>query len=154
VGHSIPEEDAAEITCPACKQACRVADLFRPPLPAGAAPGMDLRGYELSEPLGEGGMGQVYRSRDPALGRELAIKVIHPKWRGNRHVQDRFKEEARVSGWLQHPAIVPVHNLGQLGDGRLFFTMKLVDGQTLEQLLCPQERRPGDPTPRASAHFG
>jgi serine/threonine protein kinase len=75
---------------------------------------LDLRGYKLIEALGKGGMGEVYRCCDPALGRDLAIKVIQEDYRGLAEAERRFLREARVTGSLQHPGIVPVHNLGRL----------------------------------------
>jgi tetratricopeptide (TPR) repeat protein len=97
--------------------------------------GLDVRDYELLEPLGRGGMGEVYRSRDPGLGRDLALKVLKAEWQSYAEMERRFETEARITASLQHPAIVPVHNLGRLPDGRLYFTMKLVRGQTLQQML-------------------
>jgi serine/threonine-protein kinase len=88
-------------------------------------------------------MGEVYRARDPGLGRDLAIKVVRPCFRGNTPIERRFVREARVTGSLQHPDIVPVHNLGRLADGRLYYTMKLVQGQTLDQILA--DSRAGRP---------
>jgi serine/threonine protein kinase len=96
---------------------------------------LDLRGYELMETLGEGGMGEVYRCNDPALGRDLAIKVMKAELRGQPKVEHRFLREARVTGSLQHPGIVPVHNLGRLADGRLHYTMRLVRGRTFAAIL-------------------
>jgi tetratricopeptide (TPR) repeat protein len=96
---------------------------------------LDLRGYELMETLGEGGMGEVYRCCDPALGRDLAIKVMKAELRGQPKVEHRFLREARVTGSLQHPGIVPVHNLGRLADGRLHYTMRLVRGRTFAAIL-------------------
>jgi eukaryotic-like serine/threonine-protein kinase len=91
--------------------------------------------YQLGEEIGRGGMGEVHRARDPQLGRELAVKVL----RGDSHTSPellrRFVEEAQVCGQLQHPGIVPVHDLGRLEDGRPFFAMKLVKGRTLAELL-------------------
>jgi serine/threonine-protein kinase len=121
-----------------------------PPAPAASASGLDLRGYELFETLGEGGMGEVYRSRDPGLRRDLALKVLGTRWRGNEEMERRFESEARITGSLQHPAIVPVHNLGRLPDGRLYFTMKVVRGQTFAQMLA----EPGRAAERVAAHLG
>ncbi len=90
--------------------------------------------YELGEEVGRGGMGAVLRARDPRLGRELTVKVL----RGGQSSPEllrRFVEEAQVCGQLQHPGIVPVHDLGTLPDGRPFFAMKLVKGRTLAELL-------------------
>jgi tetratricopeptide (TPR) repeat protein len=80
-------------------------------------------------------MGEVYRSRDPALGRDLAVKILKPALRGDPDAERRFVAEAQTLGRLQHPNIVPVYNLGRLPDGRLFFTMKVVEGRTLGELV-------------------
>jgi tetratricopeptide (TPR) repeat protein len=97
---------------------------------------LDLRSYELLDRVGRGGMGEVYRGKDPALGRDLAVKVLRPELRADTDAERRFEQEARVTGALQHPNIVPVHNLGRLPDGRLYFTMKLVGGRTLAEMLA------------------
>jgi tetratricopeptide (TPR) repeat protein/tRNA A-37 threonylcarbamoyl transferase component Bud32 len=117
-----------------------------PPLPDNVSvvrptAGLDLPEYALLEALGQGGMGEVYRSRDPGLGRDLALKVLRPRWQGHREAESRFEQEARITGSLQHPGIVPVHNLGRLPDGRLYFTMKVVRGRTFAEILHqPGER--------------
>jgi serine/threonine protein kinase/Tfp pilus assembly protein PilF len=104
--------------------------------------GFDLRDYVLLEELGHGGMGKVYRSRDPGLRRDLALKVLQPEWQGNHQMEQRFVQEARIAGSLQHPGIVPVYNLGRLPDGRLYYTMKVVRGQTFAAIL----KQPGERT--------
>ena len=68
--------------------------------------------------LGEGGMGSVRLVRDRKLNRRLAMKIIHPKLLSHRSAAARFVEEAQVCAQLQHPNIVPVHDLGTLPDGR------------------------------------
>jgi eukaryotic-like serine/threonine-protein kinase len=82
----------------------------------------DLSGsrYQILEEIGRGGMGVVYIARDPALGRDVALKVVNNS------------EEARTLAFLEHPGIVPVHDSGILADGRLFYVMKLVDGVRLD----------------------
>jgi serine/threonine-protein kinase len=80
-------------------------------------------------------MGEVYRSCDPALHRDLAIKVMAANLRGDSEAERRFLREARITGSLQHPGIIAVHNLGQLTDGRLHYTMRLVRGQTFADIL-------------------
>ncbi len=90
--------------------------------------------YELRELLGRGGMGEVYRAHDRHLGREVALKVVRAERRSSRALQ-RFREEARATARLQHPGIVPVYELGQLDDGPLYFTMKLIAGRTLSERL-------------------
>ncbi len=82
-------------------------------------------------PLGEGGMGEVRRVRDLELNRTLAMKIIHPGSLRHPAAVARFLEEAQASAQLQHPNIVPVHDLGQFPDGRLWFTMREVRGRTL-----------------------
>jgi hypothetical protein len=96
----------------------------------------------LIEALGKGGMGEVYRSGDPALGRDLAIKVMKAELRGYPEVERRFLREARITGSLQHPGIVAVHNLGRLVDGRLHYTMRLVRGQTFAAILKDEASKP------------
>jgi serine/threonine-protein kinase len=102
--------------------------------------------------IARGGMGAVLRGRDPALGRELAVKMLLEKHRGNPELTARFVEEAQIAGQLQHPGIIPVYELGQFGDDRPFFTMKLVKGQTLARLL-EQRANPQDRLPRFLAIF-
>jgi tetratricopeptide (TPR) repeat protein/tRNA A-37 threonylcarbamoyl transferase component Bud32 len=103
---------------------------------------LDLREHVLLDCVGRGGMGEVYRGRDPALERSLAVKVLRPELRGNAEAVRRFQQEARINGLLQHPSIVPVHNLGRLPDGRLYFTMKLVRGRTLADILGERTNAP------------
>jgi serine/threonine-protein kinase len=105
------------------------------PRDADTRPAPDAAGHALFERIGVGGMGEVYRCGDDALHRDLAIKVIKAELRGNDDAEERFLREARLTGALQHPGIVPVHNLGRLSGGRLFYTMKLVRGRTLADLL-------------------
>jgi hypothetical protein len=143
------EEDAESGHCPRCPARVPLADLFPPPRDRS---GLDLRHYELLDRLDKedkGGMGEVYLSRDPGLDRPVALKVLLPKWQGNRKMERRFEEEARITGSLQHPNIVPVYNLGRLPDGRLYFTMKVVRGSTFDRLL---ENQGG--AERRAAHLG
>jgi len=86
--------------------------------------------YEIRRPVGRGGMGTVYAAYDTVLEREVALKV------SNALVPDdgleaRLRLEARVLARLEHPGIVPVHDAGVLDDGRLYYVMKLVHGETL-----------------------
>jgi len=83
--------------------------------------------------LGRGGMGEVWRVWDGDLHRAVALKVLHGA--PNPSTWARFEEEARVAAQLQHPGIIPVHDLGRLPDGRMWFTMKEVRGQTLAELI-------------------
>src|SRR5262249_7108906 len=92
-------------------------------------------GYELLDEIGRGGMGVVYRARDLALDREVAVKILQPNYATRASVIDRFLDEARITAQLQHPGIPAVYRVGTLADGRPFLAMKLVKGQTLHQLL-------------------
>ncbi|MFI4875901.1 MAG: protein kinase, partial [Blastopirellula sp. JB062] len=84
--------------------------------------------YELVSVLGEGGMGTVYAADQKSVRRRVAIKTL--KSRGGKRKDDRakFLSEAVLTGFLDHPNIVPIHELGQTGDGTLFYSMKLVSG--------------------------
>ena len=85
--------------------------------------------YELFEELGRGGMGIVFRGRDRALDRDVAIKVT--AW-STAADADRLRREARTLASLEHPGIVPVHDVGQLADGRVYSVMRLVRGERLD----------------------
>ena len=98
----------------------RLAAMFRTP---------DLTGtrYEIISTLGRGGMGVVYLARDTALDREVALKIFdRPPGDAN---------EARIIARLEHPGIVPVHDFGELPDGRLFYAMKRVRGDRLDRWM-------------------
>ena len=86
--------------------------------------------------IAQGGMGEVFKVHDPDLRRDLAVKVLPKRYGDRPDLVRRFVEEAQITGQLQHPGIVPVHELGWLPDGRPYFTMKLVQGQTLAALLA------------------
>jgi serine/threonine protein kinase len=96
-------------------------------------------GYELLDTVGEGGMGIVYRARDLAMDREVAIKILQDKYAPDSTIAARFVEEAKITGQLQHPGIPPVYHVGTLPDGRPFLAMKLIKGQTLDHLLKNQK---------------
>lgn len=101
-----------------------------------SAPEVPGARYTLGDVLGEGGMGTVYRARDEVLDREVAVKVARtPSGPGSAALAERLRTEARVLARLEHPGIVPVHDAGLLGDGRVFYVMKLVRGQTLARAL-------------------
>ena len=86
--------------------------------------------------IARGGMGAVLKGRDPDLGRDLAVKVLLDAHRDRPELVRRFVEEAQIAGQLQHPGVVPVYELGCFADARPYFTMKLVKGRTLAQLLA------------------
>jgi serine/threonine protein kinase len=89
--------------------------------------------YELIEVLGQGGMGTVYRALDRELGREVALKVVAAPAAGWVDAPEvRLLAEARILARLEHPGLVPVHDLGTLPDGRVFYAMKRVRGERLD----------------------
>jgi eukaryotic-like serine/threonine-protein kinase len=117
------------------------ASLEEPSIAAGEA-----GRYQLVGEVARGGMGAILAGRDVDLGRDLAIKVILDEHRDDPEMIGRFVVEAQIGGQLQHPGIVPVHELGRFPDGRLYIAMKLVRGRTLAELLDdrigPAEDRP------------
>jgi eukaryotic-like serine/threonine-protein kinase len=89
----------------------------------------------IDEQIACGGMGVVLRGRDVDLGRDVAVKVLLAAHSTHSDYVQRFVEEAQIAGQLQHPGVIPVYQLGQLPDQRPYFTMKLVKGRTLDELL-------------------
>jgi hypothetical protein len=96
----------------------------------------DTPRYRFAAFLARGGMGEVWRGFDTLLAREVALKVLREGVLADGGLRSRFEEEARHVGGLEHPSIVPVHDLGELPDGRPFFVMKLIHGQTLAEVLA------------------
>ena len=88
--------------------------------------------YALHEPVGQGGMGTVYRAADHVLGRDVAIKVLRGDV-ADAEAALRLEREARILARLEHPGIVPVHDVGTLADGRVFYVMKLIRGERLAE---------------------
>ena len=92
--------------------------------------------------LGEGGMGTVHLARQIALGREVALKTIHGHSSEKQSVRDEFLTEAVLTGRLEHPNIVPIHEVGESPDGGLFYSMKNVKGlawdETIDDLTLDQ----------------
>ncbi len=90
--------------------------------------------YKTARRIGKGGMGEVMLARDEQVGRDVAIKRMRAADPSERQIQ-RFLREASIQGRLEHPAIVPVHEIGRDGDGLPFFVMKKLAGTTLAQIL-------------------
>ena len=94
------------------------------------------RRYRGGKKLGEGSMGEVAVARDTRILRDVAMKRLHPEHHALRpDLRNRFLREARIQGQLEHPAVVPVYDIGVDDEGREYFTMKRVRGRTLEQIV-------------------
>ncbi len=92
--------------------------------------------------IAHGGMGTIEEITDAVLRRRLAMKVIHERLQTSPSIVEMFIREAQITGQLDHPNIVPVHELGLDPAGRLYFTMKLVEGRTLAEMI--KELPPGE----------
>jgi serine/threonine protein kinase len=86
--------------------------------------------YEVIAPLGAGGMGEVYRARDPRLGRDVALKVLPDEAAGDPDRLRRFQHEARAVASLNHPHVLAVHDVG-VDDGVAYVVFELLEGATL-----------------------
>ena len=107
-----------------------------------AEPTKALVGYAFGEVIGRGGIGEVLAAHDLRIGRDVAIKRLHER-RPNPEQVSRFLREARIQARLEHPAIPPVHELGDDPEGRPYFAMKRLTGVTLGELLrAPEPNRP------------
>ena len=95
-------------------------------------PGSRLGPYEILSLLGTGGMGEVYRARDPRLDREVAIKVLPDAGTASAQTLERFQREARAASALNHPHICTIY---EVGTDPPFIAMEMLDGETLERRL-------------------
>src|SRR5712692_1219981 len=98
------------------------------------AAGTRLGPYEILAPLGAGGMGEVYRAKDPRLGREVAIKVLPASFSQDPDRLHRFEQEAKAAGLLNHPNITAVHDVGS-HEGVPYVVSELLEGETLRLAL-------------------
>ncbi|MBL8823891.1 MAG: serine/threonine protein kinase [Planctomycetia bacterium] len=83
----------------------------------------------------QGGLGQVFQAQDLFLNRRVAVKTLLPQWCGSEHAREDFLCEARVTSQLEHPGIVPIYQVGQLADKRPCYSMRFIEGQTLQQAI-------------------
>ncbi len=97
-------------------------------------PGSRLGPYEILAAIGAGGMGEVYRAKDPRLGREVAIKVLPASFSADAERLRRFEQEARAAGILNHPNITAVHDIGS-DAGAPYVVQELLEGETLRAVL-------------------
>lgn len=122
-GLALPEESAAELA------------------------GQVIGRFRLEAEIARGGMGIILQSRDTELDREIAVKLLLKRHLGKAHIHQQFTNEARITGRLQHPGIVPIYETGSAFGNRPYFAMKLVRGQTLSELLA-QRKSLEDDLPR------
>src|ERR1700730_2477311 len=97
-------------------------------------PGTRLGPYEILAPIGAGGMGEVYRAKDPRLGREVAIKELAAVFSQEADRLKRFEQEARAAGVLNHPGITAVYDIGT-AEGAPYIVTELLEGETLRNRL-------------------
>ena len=139
------ESPAAELYCPTCDQIfenthkrCPIdgTALVRLANPKDPLLGRELDGrFTLKRRIGAGGMGAVYLAWQHSVGREVAVKVIHPKHNTDREAAKRFLREAKLASRLQHPNTVTVLDFNQTEDGFLYLVMELLVGRQLSDVL-------------------
>ena len=117
------------------------------------APGTRLGSYEILSLIGAGGMGEVYRARDPRLDRDVAIKVLPAAFSADRDRLHRFELEARAAAALNHPNILTVHEIGT-HEGAPFVVSELLEGQTLREAIGASALRATDSATRREGTVG
>ncbi|MCA9212528.1 MAG: serine/threonine protein kinase [Planctomycetales bacterium] len=91
--------------------------------------------YQFESEVARGGMGVIYSGHDQLLDRDLVLKVLHPNVGESPEAARRFIAEAKIGGNLQHPGIVPIHDIGTPADNRPFFSMRRIEGDSFDELL-------------------
>src|SRR5574337_1351993 len=118
------------------------ADVTRDLLLLAVRPGQVLGGrYEILQLLGEGGMGAVYKARDLALDRVVALKVIRPEYASHPEILRRFKQELILARQVTHKNVIRIFDLGE-ADGIKFITMDYIEGRDLRHLLSERGKLP------------
>jgi len=108
---------------------------------SGIQVGDEIAGYTILEKIGEGGMGAVFQARQNSMDRIVALKVLHKTMVSDESFVERFINEARAAGRLNHPNVIQVHDVGNEGDVH-YFSMEHVDGKTLREMLKEQSSIP------------
>src|SRR5262249_52920853 len=101
----------------------------------GITPGTRIGTYEVTSPLGEGGMGVVYRARDTKLGRDVALKFLPDHFAGDPDRLSRFQREAQLLASLNHPNIAQIYGVEESGSARCI-VMELIEGETLADRIA------------------
>ncbi|MDA1142780.1 MAG: protein kinase [Planctomycetota bacterium] len=133
----------SKVRCPRCKTVCIVPSEDSPESRSSVADLTEAlseannshRKYRTETEIAHGGMGTVNLCIDRAINRPVAMKVMLQKIAESEEHRIRFFEEAQITGQLEHPNIVPIHELGKDEEDNLYFTMKLVKGQSLGEIL-------------------
>lgn len=107
------------------------------------APGTRLGSYRIEQPLGVGGMGEVYRARDTRLNRDVAVKVVTRALADTPGLRERFEHEARSVAALNHPNICTLYDIGRDGDVD-YLVMEFLEGRTLADCLGARRALPVD----------
>jgi tetratricopeptide (TPR) repeat protein/tRNA A-37 threonylcarbamoyl transferase component Bud32/phage FluMu protein Com len=148
-GSRVAGSARAELKCPHCGTLRGFEDvqdtklLWRGTAPMAARDGgtapapREFAGYEIDGELGRGAMGVVYKARDPELKRTIALKVLLAAEHASEEEIERFSREAASAARLQHPNIVPIHEL-KIHDGKHYYTMDYVEGEPLDWLISKQ----------------
>jgi tetratricopeptide (TPR) repeat protein len=97
--------------------------------------------YTLTYCLGAGGLGRVWKAHDRQLNRHVAIKLPRPGLKSAAHIRQMFEREGRIAAGLEHPAIVPVHEIAEMEDGTPYCVMRLVSGRPLDALIREYHRK-------------
>ena len=108
------------------------------------APGFEIGEYRLESVLGRGGFGTVYAAVQPVIGKRVAIKVLARKYAADPDIVSRFVAEARAVNQIRHRNIIDIFSFGQLRDGRHYYVMEYLDGETLDVYVRKHGRMPLD----------
>lgn len=100
------------------------------------------RRFRIIRPHAKGGLGEVFLAKDQELNREVALKEILPKHAVDQDTRGRFMLEAEITGGLEHPGIVPVYGLGTYDDGRPYYAMRFIQGDSLKEAISAYHDKP------------